>query len=149
MKGESGVDLPAVSCLFQHRATLLCICMCETLRCILTGTRSQCYATVTALGAAIITTSYPHHHLILTDQVVALWRYRKKAVNGAPFVYECSELVPCASIEEQMVIRNYNHILYYFIPFCSILSYPILFYTLQSYPVHSCLVFFFVLSMHF
>lgn len=39
----------------------------------------------------------------LSFQVVALWRYRKKAANGAPFVYECSELVACASPEEQMV----------------------------------------------
>jgi hypothetical protein len=49
--------------------------------------------------------SYFCLHIFPTSrlQVVALWRYRKKAVNGAPFVYECSELVACNSPEEQMV----------------------------------------------
>eukprot|EP01036_Dinobryon_divergens_P023350 gene23350-31686_t len=36
-------------------------------------------------------------------RVVALWRYRKFAVNGAPFVYQCSELVSSIGREESEV----------------------------------------------
>lgn len=36
-------------------------------------------------------------------KVVALWRYRKLPFNGAPFVYQCSELVPCNGEEERAV----------------------------------------------
>ena len=69
---------------------------------------------------------YPHHYLISTNQVVALWRYRKKAANGAPFVYECSELVPCASVEEQTV-------------WCCTAAFPTLPYPSYSYPPYPIL----------
>ena len=92
---------------------------------------------------------YPHHYLISTNQVVALWRYRKKAANGAPFVYECSELVPCASVEEQTVwcCTAAFPTLPYPILFLSTLSYPIpsyspypiLFLFTLSYPIHPTL----------
>lgn len=36
-------------------------------------------------------------------KVVALWRYRKLPANGAPFVYQCSELVDVATQMEQRV----------------------------------------------
>ena len=36
-------------------------------------------------------------------KVVALWRYRKIPFNGAPFVDQCTELVPCDGEEERVV----------------------------------------------
>ena len=36
-------------------------------------------------------------------KIVALWRYKKMAANGAPFVYQCSELVDVSSEEEKEV----------------------------------------------
>lgn len=79
---------------------------------------------------------YPHHYLFPTNQVVALWRYRKKAANGAPFVYECSELVPCASEEEQTVWRWTAAFptLPYPIPSYSYLPYPTPSHPILPYP---------------
>ena len=45
---------------------------------------------------------YPHVTLYFF-QVLALWKYRKLPVNGAPFVYECTELVASGSEEENSV----------------------------------------------
>ena len=36
-------------------------------------------------------------------KVVALWRYHKLPANGAPFVYQCSELISVAGEEERAV----------------------------------------------
>jgi hypothetical protein len=36
-------------------------------------------------------------------KIVALWKYKKIAINGAPFVYQCSELVDIVSDEERQV----------------------------------------------
>lgn len=36
-------------------------------------------------------------------KVVALWKYKKYSLNGAPFVYQCSELVASAGEEEAQV----------------------------------------------
>lgn len=36
-------------------------------------------------------------------KVVALWRYKKFPANGAPFVYQCSELISSAGPEEAEV----------------------------------------------
>ena len=36
-------------------------------------------------------------------KVVALWKYRKVPANGAPFVYECTELISSSQEEEAMV----------------------------------------------
>ena len=36
-------------------------------------------------------------------KVIALWRYRKFPANGAPFVYQCSELIDINSNEEREV----------------------------------------------
>ncbi len=36
-------------------------------------------------------------------KIVALWKYKKMAINGAPFVYQCSELVDVMSDEEKEV----------------------------------------------
>lgn len=39
-------------------------------------------------------------------KVSALWRYKKLAANGAPFVYQCSELVSAFG-EEERAVCNY------------------------------------------
>lgn len=36
-------------------------------------------------------------------KVVALWKYHKLPMNGAPFVYQCSQLIACQSEEEHAV----------------------------------------------
>jgi biotin carboxylase len=36
-------------------------------------------------------------------KIVALWKYHKLSKNGAPFVYQCSELIPVCSKEEHDV----------------------------------------------
>ena len=38
-------------------------------------------------------------------KVVALWRYKKFAANGAPFVYQCSELVSSQGRQEAEVCQ--------------------------------------------
>jgi len=38
-------------------------------------------------------------------KVVALWRYKKLPANGAPFVYQCTELIDTSSIEAQEVMN--------------------------------------------
>ena len=44
--------------------------------------------------------------LLQSIQVAALWRYRKLPCNGAPFVYQCSELVSSEG-EEETNVCNY------------------------------------------
>lgn len=41
-------------------------------------------------------------------KVVALWRYSKFPANGAPFVYQCSELVGDADTEECRAVMDYT-----------------------------------------
>jgi len=41
-------------------------------------------------------------------KVVALWRYEKFEANGAPFVYQCSELVGDTASEESRAVMDYT-----------------------------------------
>lgn len=40
-------------------------------------------------------------------KVIALWKYKKLSANGAPFVYQCSELIDVNSDEEVIYILYY------------------------------------------
>ena len=40
-----------------------------------------------------------------TTKAVALWKYHKIPINGAPFVYQCTELVPISGPVEEKIVQ--------------------------------------------
>ena len=38
-------------------------------------------------------------------KAVAVWKYHKKPMNGAPFVYQCTQLVPCDGPMQEEIVQ--------------------------------------------